>query len=315
MARRVCGREWRAADAAALGPPAPEPPPAPSDVTRLVRHARRQARLSQRGLAARAGVAQSTVAEIEMGRVDPKAGTLARLLAACNCRLTVAPVGDVPEPPAAPAAAPVTAHSSDRSAAAALARRLDREPAGRIADAGPAVVSLVDRIIRDAAERGTEPIVIGDLAELIWGADRNPSTAQLCVRPAESAAMACADPRGSPPYDVQVAPAGTHGWADLRRAAAPVRIGFRRLLVASLDDLIRIRRSALSEEDQARLADLECLVATIEETERREAAGNPRFPAHWDVRPLAHLDWLLLRGRVRDVDRTRRQRTLTGFCS
>lgn len=196
-----------------------------------------------------------------MGRVDPKAGTLPKLLSACNCQLAVTPaLGATPAPSAAPSPAP--------GAAAA---------------------------------------------------------AQLCLRPADvnafTAANAAKDgPAGedettSPAYDIALAPPGTRGWDDLRRSAAEVWVGSGKLLVASLDDLIRIRRSRLTEADQARLPELEALTTAIEQTERREAGGNPRFPAHWDVRPLAHLDWLLLRGRVRDVERGRRQRTLTGFCS
>lgn len=46
----------------------------------MLRHARRSAGLSQRELAERAGVPQSTVARIEGGDVDPRVSTLAKLL-------------------------------------------------------------------------------------------------------------------------------------------------------------------------------------------------------------------------------------------
>jgi len=55
----------------------------------LVRDARTDAALSLRSLAERAGVAYSTVARIEAGRVDPTTGMLARLLAAAGCELNL----------------------------------------------------------------------------------------------------------------------------------------------------------------------------------------------------------------------------------
>lgn len=369
MARRWHGRSWVAADAAALGAPPLVPPPHPADVTRLVRHARRRARLSQRGLAERAGVRQSTIAEIEMGRVDPKAGTLAKLLSACDCRLAVLPVQAImadetdQSDPGRPTQGSGLSDAGDPAYAAdatgaqspshvdvddtALEARLDREPADRVADAGPHAARLVASIIAAARATGTEPIIIGELAELIWGADRHPMSAQVCVGPADrapvrhalDAAAHAADPRsptgpGDPTgpstaagdresagyadaqlVDVQGRPPGTDGWADLRRAAAPVHFGFREVLVASLDDLLRVRRARGGPADARAIAELEALVLAVERTEHAEAAGNPRFPAHWDVAPLAHLDWLLLRGRVRKVGREQRQRSLTGFCS
>lgn len=51
---------------------------------RMVRHARRRAGLTQRQLAARAGIPQETIARIERGRVDPRVGTLDRLLEGCG---------------------------------------------------------------------------------------------------------------------------------------------------------------------------------------------------------------------------------------
>jgi transcriptional regulator with XRE-family HTH domain len=58
---------------------------------RMVREARRRARLTQRELAAKAGIPQETIARIERGRADPRANTLDRLLAACEFGLEVMP--------------------------------------------------------------------------------------------------------------------------------------------------------------------------------------------------------------------------------
>ena len=51
---------------------------------RMVRHARRRAGLTQRQLAARAGIPQETIARIEKGRTDPRVSTLDRLLEAAG---------------------------------------------------------------------------------------------------------------------------------------------------------------------------------------------------------------------------------------
>ncbi len=54
------------------------------NAARAVRLARRRAGLTQRGLAARCGVAQPTIARIERGIDDPRVSTVCRLLAACG---------------------------------------------------------------------------------------------------------------------------------------------------------------------------------------------------------------------------------------
>lgn len=58
---------------------------------RMVRYARRRAGLTQRELAAKAGIPQETIARIEKGRVDPRVGTLDRLLEAAQFGLEVMP--------------------------------------------------------------------------------------------------------------------------------------------------------------------------------------------------------------------------------
>lgn len=53
----------------------------------LVRNSRTAAGLTQTELARRAGTTQAAVARLESGRVNPKVGTLRKLLAAAGCRL------------------------------------------------------------------------------------------------------------------------------------------------------------------------------------------------------------------------------------
>ncbi|MGH9126291.1 MAG: helix-turn-helix domain-containing protein [Acidimicrobiales bacterium] len=56
-----------------------------------LRSARRRAGLSQRGLAARSGVAQPTIARIERNQDDPRVSTVERLLLACDEVIEVVP--------------------------------------------------------------------------------------------------------------------------------------------------------------------------------------------------------------------------------
>lgn len=59
------------------------------DASDALRTARRDAGLSQRALARRAGVPQPAIARIEQGRVTPRVDTLTHLLAACGRDLMV----------------------------------------------------------------------------------------------------------------------------------------------------------------------------------------------------------------------------------
>jgi uncharacterized protein len=58
---------------------------------RILRYARRRAGLSQRALAVAAGIPQSTVARIELGRLSPRTDTLERLLIATGQSLASEP--------------------------------------------------------------------------------------------------------------------------------------------------------------------------------------------------------------------------------
>ena len=58
---------------------------------RMLRHSRKRAGLTQRELAAKVGIPQETIARIEAGRVDPRVGTLDRLLEGCGFGLEHGP--------------------------------------------------------------------------------------------------------------------------------------------------------------------------------------------------------------------------------
>jgi transcriptional regulator with XRE-family HTH domain len=60
-------------------------------VTRILRAARKRARLTQADLAGRTGTSQATISAYERGRKQPSVETLSRLLAATGARLAVVP--------------------------------------------------------------------------------------------------------------------------------------------------------------------------------------------------------------------------------
>lgn len=62
-----------------------------TEAARLLRHARKRAGLTQRALAAKAGVPQPYVARIESSRTDPTVSSLSRLLRACETTLEALP--------------------------------------------------------------------------------------------------------------------------------------------------------------------------------------------------------------------------------
>lgn len=61
---------------------------------RLLRHARREKGLTQRALAAAAGLPQSTVARIEAGSLEPRWATMSRLLEASGHSLEITRSGE-----------------------------------------------------------------------------------------------------------------------------------------------------------------------------------------------------------------------------
>lgn len=99
----------------------------------ILREARRAVGLSQRDLALKAGLPQSTIARIESGGADPRVGTLERLLIACGFGLE---------------AAPRPGAGVDRTL---LRERLTRTPKQRIEDAAAADRALAR--IRGRARR------------------------------------------------------------------------------------------------------------------------------------------------------------------
>jgi transcriptional regulator with XRE-family HTH domain len=100
------------------------------DAARVLRQARRRAGLTQRELAARAGVSQSVVGRIESGAVIPRVDTLDRLLAAAGQALETVPRAGM---------------GLDRTAYAEHLRRSPRERAKEAARDARGLARLLER--------------------------------------------------------------------------------------------------------------------------------------------------------------------------
>jgi transcriptional regulator with XRE-family HTH domain len=263
----------------------------------LLVEARRRAGLSQRELAARAGVAQQEIARYERGRVTPSLERLRRLIAACGLELTFG---------LARADA-----SYDEAIAAALAIAPAQRLAGAMRDAGAVRLARaqaagepppvpVDPIgaLATLEDARVHYVLIGELAEVLHASPLLPLTGTVMIVPraGERRALDAAIALGrgteaSPPtrrsldaierwhlhafaaeLAIAPAPAGTHGYEDLHRNAARLGIGKRNLgvSVASLVDLVRIAQAS---DDRSRLP---ALRRTLELANATAAGGSAR---------------------------------------
>ncbi len=227
--------------------------------------ARRRANLTQRELAARAGVRQQEITRYERGHVTPSLERLRQLIAACGLELTFglaradfsydeAITSALAIPPAQRLAFGL------RDASAASAARIDAHDTST----APEVISVLRTL-----ERATvRYVLIGELAEVLHGSPLLPisRTVTIVPRAGEHRTLSNAITAGRghmiPPTSsligdaverwhldafhaelvVVPAPAGTHGYQDLHRDATqlPVDDDGLRIAVASLVDLVRI---------------------------------------------------------------------------
>jgi transcriptional regulator with XRE-family HTH domain len=264
---------------------------------RLVRHARRGARLSQRALAEGAGVPQSTVARIETGVLSPRVDTLERLLRAAGRTLShERRTGAGVDRTLIHERLKLTHTRLARLAAgdAAGMARLDRA-VGRVVS--PSAFDPV-RLLIALGNSKIRSIVIGTFAGNLHGSTLMTTEVNVCVAtdPANLVALADvlrsirAEPSGrscdthtqlnavtlasSEPVAFETdagqfaiigRPAGTAGFEELERTAERMEIDAFHVLVASLEDLMRIKRAAGRPVD---LIELEVLGAVYEEIDR-----------------------------------------------
>ncbi len=244
----------------------------------LLVQARRAAGLSQRELAARAGVAQQEIARYERGRVTPSLERLRSLIAACGLELTfgLARADD----------------SYDHQIAATLALAPSARLDSALRDAQPLRVARAQRVrtpapppvdvrgvLRALNRAEVQCVLIGELAEVLHGSPLLPVAGRLEIVPRAgqrerlSAAIAVAGGNATAAASVttvaidspasfmlemfgtelvvQPAPPGTHGYEDLRRDA--IKIRFDEDLDATVASLVDLVRVAEASEDRGRV--------------------------------------------------------------
>jgi len=242
----------------------------------LLVQARRSAGLSQRELAARAGVAQQEIARYERGRVTPSLERLRSLIAACGLELTfgLAAADDSYDQQIAEALALPPTERLQYALRDAQPLRAARAPT-RGASA-PASAGVLD-ILRALERAAVRYVLIGELAEVLQGSPLLPVTATVTIVPragqrerlGTAIAAAGGKPiasRAAPVIDtparfaieaheaelaIEPAPHGTQGYDDLGRDAREVQLADDlEVTVASLVDLVRIAEAS---GDRARL--------------------------------------------------------------
>ena len=271
--------------------------------SRMLRHARRRAGLTQRQLAGRTGIPQETIARIEARRMDPRVTTLDRLLEGCGFGLEHLPrlgMGiDRPQIQALLALSP-----SERLG---LAVADDRPHAGAPTElaAGRRVSELArfrpEEILRRLVDARVAFVVVGGLAAQAHGSPSLTRDLDICyARDHDNLARLAgvlddvaavrrglpADAPRMPPLDARTLRAGglftlTTRFGDFDLLADPdPGLDFESLsasaslddvegvavLVAGLDDLIEMKRAAGRPKDRV---ELEILGALREEIDRR----------------------------------------------
>ena len=220
----------------------------PQAIGKTVRWARKRARMTQVQLAAACNMPQATVARIERGTVMPRSTTLLQLLEATGHELLVDS-----------ATAPTPERESIRA-------RL-RQPVARRTQASltPATANELRRLGR----AGVRLVLIGAVAEAAHGAPhRAISTAEICCAPEAAnrerlAAVLETDARHIRVIDE---PIPGEGFELLARTAEPMQVAAGlRMHVASLADLVRIRRAQGQPADREALAVLSALRDELDE--------------------------------------------------
>jgi transcriptional regulator with XRE-family HTH domain len=251
----------------------------------MIVQARRRAGLSQRELAFRLGKRQSEIARWERGHVVPSLERLREVVAACGLELTVG-LAAADDSYVAAIAAALQLPAGER-----LARRLAAAERGRGARAlaagatPPAALDVLD-VLGALAQANVAYVLVGEIAEVLHGSPLLPTAGVITIvaRAGERSRLERAldamraSPMGDPPERgvdaperwqvpthglelvIAPAPAGTHGYDDLRRHAGQSWLGENlKVLVASL--VSRVAEASPEDHDRARVP---ALRATLE---------------------------------------------------
>lgn len=228
------------------------------DAARAVREARRRAGLTQEELARRSDLHQPAVARIESGTVTPRVDTLDRLLHACGISLS---------------AEPRLGADVERDAIRELLRL---QPAARLARATAAVRGFRPaRTLQILSARTVRFVVVGEIAECLQGSPAPAQVVEIVVAPdgpnrrqLTRATHRLRSLRWNPTGRLRwrfTAPAGGPPYPELARASDEVTVAGKRIRVASLDDLVRIRLAVRARAHRERA---EMLWAVREERDR-----------------------------------------------
>jgi transcriptional regulator with XRE-family HTH domain len=253
----------------------------------LIVEARRRAGLSQRELALRLGKGQAEIARWERGHVVPSLERLRDVVAACGLELTVG-LTAADDSYVEPITAALALHAGERLARSLAAADRARR-ARALATRAPAPSALdVTGVLQALADANVTYVLAGEIAELMHGSPLMPTAGVITIVPRagerarlNTALQAMRANLQSQPteravdaperwqlaaYSLELviapAPAGTHGYDDLRPNA--ITIGLTENLqvqAASLIDLVRIAEASTDSHDRARIP---ALRATLE---------------------------------------------------
>jgi transcriptional regulator with XRE-family HTH domain len=267
------------------------------NVGRTLRHARRRARLTQRELATRAGVPQSTVARIERGVHMPRVDTFEHLLEACGMDIELTHKRGV---------------GVDVTQIQGLLRMTPHERVAQgidiveqLPERGSSLARtpklLLDDVLAALDRHAVRFIIVGGQASRVWGSpsltedfdaayapDRdNHERLAAALREMDAKVRVANVDEDLPllldattlersfnltfrtPFgdlDFLGLPAGVDGYDELEPNAVEVAFGKRTARVAALDDLIRMKVAAGRPKDRV---EVEILVALRDERDRQ----------------------------------------------
>lgn len=245
----------------------------------LIVQARRRAGLSQRELALALGKTQAEIARWERGHVAPSLERLRDIVAACGLELTcgLAVADDsYDEQIAAALALPIGQRVTRAVAAADRGRR-----ARALANATPAGAALDPLgVLRALDAASVVYVLVAEIAEVVHGSPLMPTSGLLTIVPrageranldatlATMGARSLTEPStiaiDAPEHwqlathglelIVAPAPAGSRGYADLRRDTTTIALADGLdVPVASLTDLVRLAEASPAGHDRARV--------------------------------------------------------------
>lgn len=254
----------------------------------MVREARKRAGLSQSELAVRMGRPQSSVARWEAGLRTPNLEAVREVARACGLELTLGLA------------------RSDDSYEWLIDRQLGLEPGERLRTMLRGVAFDPVVVLRSFRDRDVDHLVIGEVAAVLHGCPITLDRRVLAITPHPKQTVAAADalrelgavasgtqdefyglhtvelwalPHGAS-VELVPAPAGTHGFFDLRRDRKLLDLGpeLPPVPVASVADLARIAEASPRSVDQVWRTVLRRLA------ERQTTRSESRPPAHAEVR-------------------------------